>query len=238
MRAQLWARRDISKNRFIQFGIDANGVFSGFADGAFDWYHSTIGISFRGREQRPQNEFEYSLSLEPQQTVSRERPDHFLGDLQIGIGQRHGSSNQTTLLMTLPTSTAPTGYSKETMSVGLVHTMRGVIGSRLSYDVTAGLGYTPASGEFAAYQNEIHNSASGGIALRLFGQFSAFGYLYTHSPLFDETTLLELENREVSGDFGFRGRTASGREWRVGFSEDFGPDDAGIDLILRFGIAW
>jgi hypothetical protein len=30
-------------------------------------------------------------------------------------------------------------------------------------------------------------------------------------------------------------RDRQGREWRIGFSEDLAPGDAGIDLILKVG---
>jgi hypothetical protein len=238
MRAQLILRRDISPHRFVQFVVDANGVFDGFADGAFDWYHNTMGISFRGREQRPSNEFRYSLSLPESVEIERERPDYYLGDVQLHYGIRHGTRHQTLLALTLPTATAPPGYSKDSYSLSAIHTLRGRISSRFSYEATLGAGYAPAGGALAAIQNEFFNSASAAMNFRISERHSIYGYLFTHSALYSATSLPELHSRELTGDLGWRGRTASGREWRIGFTEDFGPSDAGVDLILRFGVTW
>jgi hypothetical protein len=238
LRVRLTARRDISASRFLTFGLDLNGVFNGFADGAFNWYHSAIGINFRGREQRPQNEFLYSVRLPKGNTVQRERPDYFLGDLEVGYGLRHGLRNQTLFLATLPTGTAPEGYTKDTWSLSAIHTWRALRTGRVLVEGTVGAGYTPATGALEEVQVEFFNSTSAVLALRLFGTTSFYSQVFTQNALYDDTTLPELETREWSGDFGFFGRTASGRQWRVGLTEDFGPKDAGIDLVLRFAISW
>jgi hypothetical protein len=106
--------------------------------------------------------------------------------------------------------------------------------ARFSLEGTIGAGYTPDEGVLAAHQRTFHNSSSATITLRLLGQNMLYGNLFTHSALYRSTTLPELENREWSADFGWTGRTSAGRAWRIGFTEDFGPSDSGIDLILRF----
>ncbi len=238
MRAHLQLRKDLSPRRFFQVALDVNGVFNGFADAAFDWYHSTMGIGFRGRENRPQNEFRYSLSLPTGISVERERPDYYIGDLLLGYGLRHGSRNQTTLALSIPTSTAPDGYAKKTFFVGAIHTFRTDLSRQFSFEATLGAGYTPATGDLSPIQNELFNSASTTIQFHLSSRNTFYGSLFTHSALYKSTFLPELENRELTGNFGWQGRTASGREWRIGVTEDFGPADAGLDLILRFGVNW
>jgi hypothetical protein len=238
MRVQLLAQHDISSTSFFQIGLDLNGVFNGFADSAFDWYHSTIGVTFKGRENRPTNAFGYSMSLPGGVSFQRERPDFFLGDVVLGYGVRHGARNQTTLSISLPTSTAPAGYARETFSIAAIHTLRTEPARRFSFEFTGGLGYTPATGDLSSIQREVFNSASGLVRLRLSSRNSIYGNLFTHSAVYNGTMLPELENREVTGGLGWIGHTKTGRTWRIGFMEDFGPHDAGLDLILRFGVTW
>jgi hypothetical protein len=238
MRVHVSARRDVSAGRFVQFGISLNGVFNGFADGAFDWYHSAIGIGFRGREQRPRNEFRYYLFVPQSVLLERERPEYYLGDLRFGYGIRHGSRHQTVLQAVLPTSTAPTGYAIGTWSLGVLHTARLARLGRVGFEGTVGVGYTPRKGDMEAHQLEWHQSASLTTRVSLFKQNSFYGVLFTHSSLYRRTTLPELENREWTGEFGWIGRAAGGREWRLGVTEDFGPSDSGIDLVLRFSTTW
>ena len=238
MRTRLTFSRDLSPSRFFQLGLDVSGAFNGFADGAFDWYHSTIGIGFLGREMRPRNQFRYSLRLSNGIAFERERPDYYLGDVQLAYGVRHGTAHQTTLAATIPTSTAPVGYTKDTYSLAAIHTMRVDPHPRVHLEGSVGVGYTPRVGELAPHQLTLFNSTSVAATLRLFGSGRLYGYLFTHNALYDDTMLPELETREWTGDFGWMWRTAGGRELRLGFTEDFGPKDAGIDLILRFSTSW
>jgi hypothetical protein len=239
MRVQLVLSRDLSATRFVQIGTSVNGVFDGFADPLINWYHSRIGISSRGREQRPDNRFRYSI-LVPRYglNVQRERPDQYLGDLQLGYGVRHSATNQTVLLVSAPTSTAPAGYTKNTYSLAAVHTMRGSLSNRLRWEATLGGGYTPTEGELANHQFSGYNSTSLAATYKLFGDWTFYTQAFTHSALYRVTGLPELESRTWAGDFDLLGRTPGGREWRVGFTEDFGPSDGGIDIIVTFSTIW
>jgi hypothetical protein len=105
-------------------------------------------------------------------------------------------------------------------------------------EATLGVAYTPTAGVLAPYQKEFFNSTSVAMSVRAWRSTGFYGYLFTHNPMYRNTTLPELEQRELTADFGVQRRTASGKIWRVGFTEDFGPQDAGLDLILRFGMNW
>lgn len=237
LRVNLHLRRDISPKRFVQFSLDANGVFDGFCDAAFDWYHDLVGVDFRGREKRPRNQFGYSLLVPQGVNLSRERPDYYLGDLHLGYGLRHGGAQQTVVTVTLPTATAPEGYAKDVWSVAAMHTFRLRLPGRILFEGSVGAGYTPSVGETASIQRQVFHAASASATVPAIGG-AFYGSLFSHSALYAGTTLPELESQSLIGDIGFMRRIASGHMWRVGITEDFGPTDAGIDLTLRMGVAW
>ena len=236
LRLSFAASRDLSRRTFLALNVSVGGAYAGFLDGFLDWYHARLGIRVSEREQRPHDRFLYSITLPDGRTVSRARPDLFLGDVRAGLGIRINSQLQTVLSVTLPTSTGPEGYGRGVPSVAVLNTLRAQVTPRLTYEGSLGVGVTPAHGRLADRQNTAMLAASSGLRQRIWGNQSLFGNLFYHSPYYHDTTLPALDRRELSLDFGLiLQRQGDGGEWRVGLTEDLEPGGPGVDLIFRVG---
>ena len=236
LRLSFAASRDISRRTFLALSVSVGGAYAGFLDGFLDWYHAKLGIRVSEREQRPHDRFLYSITLPDGRTVTRARPDLFLGDVRAGLGIRVNSQLQTVLSVPLPTSTGPEGYGRGVPSVAVLNTLRAQLTPRLTYEGSLGVGVTPAHGRLADRQNTAMLAVSSGLRQRIWGSQSLFGNLFYHSPYYHDTTLPALDRRELSLDFGWILQTrAGGGEWRVGLTEDLEPGGPGVDLIFRVG---
>lgn len=235
MRFSLQLARDITPKTFVTLTTSVSGAYSGFLDGFLHWYHGLLGIRIRERERRPRDQFIYSITL-ADGTAVRRGPSHlFLQDLRLGLGIRYSPRLQSVLSFTLPTSTGPEGYGKGVVSVGLLNTYRAALHSRVIYEGSFGLGFTPAHGSLRPQQRKAFASASSGLRVGVWGRQSLFANLFYHSPYYHGTLLPSLDRRELSLDFGWILRTRRGAEWRVGMTEDLEPGGPAVDLVFRFG---
>ena len=232
MRLTIGASRDLGPRAFVAVQTGVAGTYAGFADGFFVWYHGLIHFRQPERTARPRNEFAWRFIL-PGTTVERTPVALALADTRATIGLRHGQSLQSALSVTLPTATG--GLGRGVPSVALVHTVHNEVSSRLLFEGTFGTGATPRHGPLAPWQRTFFASASTGVAIRLFGAQSVYGSFFWHSPYYRGTNLRSLDRHELTADFGWLARGADGREWHVGLTEDLGPGDPGIDLILTVG---
>ena len=66
-----------------------------------------------------------------------------------------------------------------------------------------------------------------GSRWRFWGRQSLYANLFYHSPYYHDTTLPALDRRDLSLDFGWILATRSGREWRIGLTEDLEPSGPG-----------
>jgi hypothetical protein len=235
LRLSFGASRDIGRRTFLVLSGSVGGAYAGFLDGFLDWYHGKLGIRVGEREQRPQDWFTYSITLPDGRTVSRARPDIFLGDVRAGLGIRLNSQLQTLLSVTLPTSTGPEGYGRGVPSAAVLNTLRVWLTPWLIYEGSLGVGVTPAHGRLADLQNTAMLTVSSGLRHRIWGSHSLYGNLFYHSPYYHDTTLPALDRRELSLDFGWILRTRGGGEWRAGLTEDLEPGGPGVDLVFRVG---
>jgi hypothetical protein len=233
MRTSVAFTRDLGRRTFAIAQAEVVGSYAGFADGFFAWYHRLIDYRQPEREARPSNQFASQIVLADGTTLVPERAPLSLGDLRGTLGFRHNEEQQTSLSFTLPTAGGPGHLGRGTVSVSAVHTLRKELVRDLVFEGTIGLGATPRHGVLSGYQRTLFMSGSTGIRLRLWGGQSVYGYFYAHSPYYERTGLPSLDRREVTGDFGWISRSADGREWRIGMSEDLEPGDAGIDLTLK-----
>jgi hypothetical protein len=238
MRTSATWTRDLSPSAFIALRGEVLGSYGGFTDGFFVWYHGLIGFDQPEREARPRNTFAGELVIPDGPTVVLEPRALGLGDLRATLGLRHGLTQQTTFALVLPTALPRGELGRGAPSLGVVHTLRVEPLSRVVFEGTLGVGATPRHGVLAEYQRVFSMSGSTGLRIRLWGGQSIYGYFFYHSPYYRGTRLASLDARELTGDFGWIMRDRRGREWRVGFSEDLAPDDAGIDLILKIGRSW
>jgi hypothetical protein len=189
----------------------------------------------RERDWLPKNQFRYEILLPNGRSFSRRPSDLFLGDTRIGAGYRFGRALQSVVSVTVPTSTAPDGYGRGTVSLNLLNTARFEPHPRLVLEGGFGVGYTPAHGDLEEVQRETFVSLSGSGRYRFWGRQSLFATLFYHSPYYRNTTLPSLDRAELSLDFGWILATKRGADWRIGLTEDMRPGGPAIDLIFRFG---
>lgn len=235
MRLSLAATRDVSARDFVLAEASVNGAYNGFLDGFLNWYHHLFGFRMPERAMRPKDQFTYALVLPNGTSLQRSPSDMFLGDLRLGVGRRWTPELQTVLTATLPTSTAPDGYGRGTVSVSVLNTYRARLASRLTFEGGLGIGATPTHGALTPYQRSVFLSVSPGLRFRFWGRQALFANLFYHSPYYHDTQLPALDRRELSLDFGWLLATKRG-DWKIAFTEDLSPNGPAIDFIFRFGM--
>lgn len=233
LRVSLAMSRDIGTRGFAELTLTAGGTYAGFADGFFEWYHRVIHYRQPERAARPRNQFAYHFALPDGTTIDRTPAGLSLGDARATAGLRFGESLQSALSLTLPVATA--GQGRGVPSLSAIQTVHYELSSRVFYEGTFGLGVTPRHGELGPWQRTRFASASTGFGFRLWGGQSVYGSFFWHSPYYQDTGLRSLDRHELTADFGWLARGRNGRDWHIGFTEDLGPGDAGIDLILSVG---
>ena len=236
LRLRLSVARAVGARGFVELDAGVGAGYPGFLDGFLHWYHGLIGVTLRDRERRPRNAFLYQLELPDGQMLTRRSTGVFLGDARLSAGMRLGRHLQTVATLTLPTSTAPAGYGRGVVAGGVVTTVRAPLGRRVVYEGSLGAGYTPRHGDLTTYQRTTFLSGSSGLRWRFWGRQSIYGNVFVHSPYYHDTTVAALDQRELSFDFGWILATRSGREWRLGLTEDLEPSGPGIDLVFRLGV--
>lgn len=238
LRFQVVAARDLRPDVFVFGEASVEGAYGGFLDGFLNWYHSLFGFKLPERAARPNDAFAYQLALANGTTLVRSPSDLFLGDLRLGAGYRWVPGLQTAFSLTLPTSTGPAGYGRGTISLNAVSTARVRLAPPLTYEASLGLGWTPTHGALAPYQKVAFVSATSGLRFRFWGRQSLFANLFYHSPYYRGTTLPALDRRDLELDFGWLLATKSGREWRIGMTEDLEPSGPAIDIVFRLGASF
>jgi hypothetical protein len=237
LRLRLRIARDLSPSAFVLADVQAQGSYAGFLDGVLNWYHNLIGVRLEARDIRPENAFLYRLDLPDGEVLARRSSDLYLGDVRLAAGLRRGPYLQLLGSVTLPTATGPAGYGRGVVGAGLVTTVRAPLAEPLVYEGSLGLGYTPTHGDLTAYQHTTFVSASSGMRWRFWGRQSLYANLFYHSPYYHDTTLDALDRRELSLDFGWMLATRSGREWRIGMTEDMEPSGPAVDIVFRLGVS-
>jgi uncharacterized protein DUF3187 len=235
LRLSFGLRHDLGPRTFLTLNASVGGAYAGFMDGFLNWYHRKLGIRVSEREQRPNDQFLYVITLPDGSIASRTASDLFLQDTRLGVGIRHKALLQSVLSLTLPTSTAPQGYGRGVPSVGLLNTIKATLDPRLVYQGSIGLGFTPRHGNFSARQREWFVAGTSGLRILVWGRQWLFANLFYHSPYYFDTTLPALDRRELSLDFGWILHTRRSGEWRIGMTEDLEPGGPGVDLIFRLG---
>jgi hypothetical protein len=236
LRLRLRVARDLSPAAFVEMDAGVGGSYAGFLDGFLHWYHGLLGIRLPERERRPRDAFLYQIDLPNGVLLTRRPSGLFLGDLRLAAGLRHGRHLQALASLTLPTSTAPPGYGLGVVGGGLTTTLHLPLAKPLIYEASLGLGYTPTHGDLSEYQRTTFVSGSSGLRWRFWGRQSLYGNVFYHSPYYHDTTIPPLDRRELSFDFGWMLATRTGREWRIGLTEDLEPSGPAVDLVFRLGV--
>jgi len=235
LRLRVRVARDLGPALFVMADASAQGSYAGFLDGFLNWYHDLIGVTLEAREKRPDDAFLYRLDLPDGVSRDRRSSDLFLGDLRLSAGLRRGRHFQTIATLTLPTSTGPGGYGRGVVAAGLLTTVHATLAEPWTYEGSLGLGYTPTHGDLSDYQRTTMVSGSSGLRWRFWGRQSLYANLFYHSPYYHDTSIPPLDRRELSLDFGWILAARSGREWRIGMTEDMEPNGPAIDIVFRLG---
>jgi hypothetical protein len=230
---------DIGSRFFAQGAIGIGKAMPGFLDPFVTWWHQVFGFSEYHRESHAENQYDFHMRMPDGTELGRQRTDLYLTDTRLTFGLRHSPRWQTAATVALPTSNAPDGYRLGTVASAVTTTYRSpVLWNRLTAEGSLGLGYTPRHGDLAGWQREFFYGASAGARLRVVGQQSIYTNLIMHSPVYQGTTFSNMDNVDLSLDFGFLLKPGSGPEIVVGMVEDvyaFGP---AIDLVFRLGVRW
>jgi hypothetical protein len=235
LRLRVRVARDLGPALFVMADASAQGSYAGFLDSFLNWYHDLIGVTLEAREKRPDDAFLYRLDLPDGVSRDRRSSDLFLGDLRLSAGLRRGRHLQTIATLTLPTSTGPGGYGRGVVAAGLLTTVHAKLAEPWTYEGSLGLGYTPTHGDLSDYQRTTMVSGSSGLRWRFWGRQSLYANLFYHSPYYHDTSIPPLDRRELSLDFGWILAARSGREWRIGMTEDMEPNGPAIDIVFRLG---
>lgn len=235
-RLNLMLTHDLNSRWFIAADLPLQGAYSGVLDGFLNWYHGLIGITMPEREARPRDRFAYQVDLPDGSVATYPSSGAYLGDTRLSLGHRYSRHVQSVLSVTVPTSTSPAGYGQRTVSANLFTTVRVPITPRLLAEGGAGIGAAPRAGDLSGVERSLFGNAAAGLRYRFWGRQSLFATLYYGTPAYRGTTLPSLDGSDLSLDFGWILRTRSGREWRIGMTEDLRPSGPAVDIIFRLGV--
>ncbi len=236
-RVHLRARRDVGVRAFVEVQGGAQAAFAGVSDAFFERYHDVIGWVMEERDTRPRDEYADRLRIGRLGLVRDAAPYGVQPtDVRVAGGVRHGRGAQTVLGVTLPVARAEAPLGRGVATVSAIHARRAAIGGRTVVQGTAGLGWAPRRGELSSVQRTLLPMGALGVRVRVAGTHGAYASLFVHDAPYGGTGFAELDDAEISVDFGWVWRSRSGREWRIGLTEDTRRRDPGIDLVLKIGV--
>ncbi len=229
--------RELSPTYWTSGSVSLVGSHGGFTDEFFEWYHGFIGYDQPERDARPRNRYGFEVELPGGVHYAPDADGLAPGEARFTLGMRHGPDQQTALSVVLPLGKGGS-LSRSQPGVALNHALRVRALKPLLWEISGGVGATPRSGTLKAWQHSLFGMGTTGVRLQLFGRHSIYGYFFYHSPFYHDTSIPSLDNDMLTADFGWIYRTAGGREWRVGFTEDIAPTDLGVDLTLVVSGGW
>lgn len=236
LRVQATLRRDLGTRGFVRLQAGVTGAYAGFADAFFEEYHQLIQWTMPERDTRPRNVYGSRLLLRDA-ALDRRGEGHALlpADVRATVGLRVAEGQQTALTLTLPTAPGGSVYARGVPALAVLHTAQTSAG-RVRLEGSVGLGYAPVTGELRDVQRTLLTSAAGGLRLQLAARHALYGALFHHSAPYRGTGFPELDDAELSADFGYVWTSRSGRQWRLGLTEDVRRRDPGIDLVVKLAV--
>lgn len=229
--------RELSPTFWTSGSVSLVGSQAGFADEFFEWYHGVIGYDQPERGARPRNTYGFAVDLPGGVHYAPDADGLALGEARFTLGMRHGVDQQTSVSVVLPVGKGGS-LTRSKPGVALNHTLRIRALEPLLWEISGGIGATPRSGTLEAWQHSLFGMGTTGVRLQLFGRHSIYGSFFYHSPFYHDTSIPSFDNDMLTADFGWIYRTAGGREWRIGFTEDIAPTDLGVDLTLVVSGGW
>ncbi len=241
-RLRIQLRRDFSTRWFGVAEWGVAGAQAGFADRFFEGYHRLIQFTMEERDTRPRNSYGDRLFV-GRHGIARVRGPHgpLPTDLRLSVGVRAGNPSssapdavlsQTMLSLTLPAAPARSAYARGVATVSVLQTLRVSPAPRLALETAGGVGYSPRHGELSGIQGTTFVIGSGAGRLRLWGESAIYATVYGQRGMYHDSGFPELDRADLGVDFGYLWRTAGGRQWRVGLTEDVRRRDPGVDLAL------
>lgn len=236
-RGELKVGRDLGRNFWVTGSAGMLYAHQGVFDPFLDWYHEAIGFVMKEREIRPNNSFADSLVIDNQVMRASSRGGWALSDIRLTGGVRMTPWAQAALSVTLPVAGQGNLDYRGVPSVSVTQTVRGRLGDRGVVELAAGLGYAPkqARGSVLEERSWSH-MLSAGSRVRVVRGHALYGVLFVHSPSHAGTGMDTLDGGELTVDFGYVHRWRSGRELRIGFTEDIHRTDQGVDFGVRVSI--
>lgn len=238
MRAELTISKGFGR-WYVQGALPVGSAQRGKLDGFLNWWHGVFGFDEAVREARPEDLYQYLVSLPDQPPIEWEQGGFSLGDARLSAGLSHKPNWQTVFTLALPTNGRPNGWGLQTVALGLTTTGRvEIVKDRMVWEGGFGAGYTPTAGALSEFQRTTFLNASAGLRLRVIGQQSVYTNLLFHTAAWRNTTLPALDNPDLSLDFGFLLKPGNGPELVLGAVEDPYPFGPAVDLVLRLGVRW
>lgn len=235
----VWGTRDLSRHWFVVGDVPLRGGYAGFLDPFLNWFHSLIGIPVPARNDDPLDTFIWKFTLPDGRTFTRPAPGTFLGDARAGIGVRLGPV-QLLGMITLPTtSTRDDGWGRHVVGSSIALTADLVRSSRFVVNTELTGGWTPTTGDLAAYQRSIFAGGFVGARWRFAGNQAVFSTVWIQSDNWKNTGWDALDTPEVTMDFGALLRVK--RHWpevQLGATEDLVPKGPAVDIGFKFGLRW
>ena len=236
-RVQVRVRRELGARAFVEAQAGAQGAFAGVSDAFFEQYHDVIGWVMEERDTRPRNVYADRLLMRDL-TIDRDAESAGMRatDVRLAAGRMHGADAQTIVTVTLPTAPGDAPLGRGVPTVGAMHARRVAIGERAVVQGTAGIGWAPRGGALRSVQRTLTPMAAVGVRTRVVGAHGVYASLFVHDAPYHRTGFPELDDAEISLDFGYVWRSRAGREWRLGLTEDTRRRDPGIDLVLKIAV--
>lgn len=237
-RAEVALRKDIGRTVWLGGALGASSASSGQFDGFLDWYHDMIGFPMHERNIRPSNQFADTLVIKGKQIRARSTGRVSISDVRMEGGYRWSPDLQTVMSVTLPTAPSSSLDHRGVVTVSLSQTLRGRFGDRVVMEFSGGGSYAPRTGPMSEMQRRWNAGGTFATRIRMTGGHSVYGIVFYHSAPYFNTGLATQDSGELTADFGYIFRSRSGREVRLGLTEDIYRLDQGIDVGVRLSVVW
>jgi hypothetical protein len=237
-RLEIALARSVGRKVQVAVAVPVLAAYGGVLDNAVQAWHDFFGFQEHQRESRVPGQFDYFVVFPDGQIVNEPSTGMFLGDVRLTAAVQPARGWQATFTIALPTSTGPEGLGLSTAGVAATTGYRSRPLGRLTVEGSAGIGYTPRSGELSGYQETLFIGGSGGATFRFWGQQSVYANVWAHSPVYSGTTMNALDQADLSLDFGFLLKVGGGPVITAGMVEDIYAYGPGVDMVFRLGARW
>jgi hypothetical protein len=196
--------------------LDQDG---GFLDSWIEEWHGWFGLPNGGREQRPDNRYEYRY-VRNNNVLFEETQEHSgIGDVTLSLGRRTGRSSALRGMVKLPTG------DEETLAGGN-------LGGALWFDAalplprrwdgyfSVGVSFNERGSVLPEQQNRTLALGGLGLAIPFIGSSRLVAQLYAHSRLYKDSELSALSRFGLPLTLGLQMPAGRSTRLDLGFQED------------------